>query len=350
MVKKIKLTQELIDQYAQEKEDTTSEIYLIKVKETLQVILRKIESNEFTPVNISSIFKQNYIERRIQKKQDLTKKMSTNSLRSYFTRVVSYLNWYLGKEHPLTKAFLKYKREIPETEKEVKQISQNSIDKLFFHHLTTNYEFLLWVSIVTAARREALAALNIENIKFIKLEDQEEILQRITHKKRVEYLNLYGPEAELVDITRYEKHKGKKSKQEITVTLTVRDTRKFSAFLEKRTKTEKQLKKKELFKDQNGHYLFWNRWGNRMNIDSISSFFSRLKKRTGIDINCHDGRKRAIQYLYASGVRIETIRKISGHSRKSRAINRYFDPTRQTATTEIFDKIDENRSEENNDE
>lgn len=344
--KKIILTKELIDQFLLEKRDSTSEVYLEKAQETLTIILNKLDTiKTFTPVNISTILQDNFKERRIKRNQDITVKMSNNSLIAYFTRVVSYLNWYAGKEHPVTKAFLKHKREIPKVEKEVKQISQSSIDKLFFQHLTLNYEFMLWTSIVTSSRREALAELNIENIKFIRLNETEEILQRITRKKLNSYLEEYAPETELVDITRYEKHKGQRSKQEITVTLNVVNTRKFKYYLEQRTLTKKRFKKKKEFKDLKGHYLFWNRWGNRMNIDSISSFFSRLKKKTGIDINCHDGRKRAIQYLYDSGVRIETIRKISGHSRKSQAINRYFDPTRQTATTEIFDKIEENGRE-----
>ena len=319
---KIEITEELVQRFLEEKELHFSKGYLLQTKCTFDILLRNLSRDKtITPIIIAQALQS---ERTI----------SRTTLKTKLTQIKNYLNWLLGKDHPLTLKFKDFKNGIKVPQDEMKIILEEDI-KLVLRKIPVNYEFLIWLGCETSGRRESLTDLNIENIKFLALET-EEARREFTPTYYQSLLQEYGPTEEITKITRYDKHGGEQAKKEVTTILNVKKTRKLKEYLEIRSEKE-QTSKKE-FVDQKGHFLFWNRKFKRMKEESVSSMFSRLQKRFNLDFTLHDTRRFFIQQLYEKGVRVPTIKKWSGH--RSDAINRYFTPTKQTANSEILEKTD----------
>jgi len=284
--------------------------------------------------------------------------ISTQVTRLGYVKI--YLNWLLGEDHKDTRAFSKFLNRLIKTIPDTgTRIVDPDIVAIMIRNSPFNYQFLIWVGLKTAGRRESLTTLNKTDYQFVTLDKAKKWFEEETY---IQLLEQFSPDQEITEITREDKWHGK-SKQEITVPLDIQETIRFKEYLKMRreteeafigkyqkTKAKKYLKYKEkivsdpetneqlFFMDQYGQYLFWSRDGLRMNPRTVSNTINNIAARSKVDFMTHDTRRRRIQELYAVGIREEIIKKISGHSEKSNTIKRYYDPQKITVYSELFRK------------
>lgn len=320
---KVSITREEVEQCLLEKKFSISKGYQKQLKTILDLVLAQGE--EFSFQELAAI-----LEKKTQ--GPAGSKVSRSTLKTRLKYVKFFLIWKLGKIHQTVLAFNVFISEINVEEGEIRLIDPKVVKRMLAC-LDINYEFMIWLGCKIGGRREALTELNLQDIVFVKLEDAAHFFPK---KVFEDLIAKHGPEKELAEVNRWDKHAGARAKKQVKVPILFEYIPTLRKYLEKRVEAEQELKK--TFEDEKGAYLIWNARGGRMNPDSATRHISNMSSEYGLDFKIHDCRRAAIQYWYSIGMTELHIKKLSGH--RSDAVRLYFEPQKIEAYGELFSKAD----------